>query len=121
MHVYAYFFFFIFGGKLIEKSIQVQEFAAASFVMGLKVAVTFLDAEVQVARNQSSINKFVSLQYTNSDLQIGVRERLRVGVLSSEQVHFEKFRPLNLIIRVLSTEISYLPSSSYSNLKVAKN
>ena len=41
-----FFFFFIFVGKLIEKSIQVQEFVGASFVMGLKVAVTLLEAEV---------------------------------------------------------------------------
>ena len=41
-----------------------------------------------------------------SDLQIGVRGRLRVRVLSSEHAHFEKFRPLNLQ-RVLRTENSY--------------
>ena len=39
-----------------------------------------------------------------SDLQIGVRGRVRV--LSSEHAHFEKFRPSNLK-RVLSTENSY--------------
>ena len=49
---------------------------------------------------------------TTSDLQIGVRGRLRVRVLSSEHAHFEKFRPLNLQ-RVLRTE------NSYSDLKVA--
>ena len=37
-----------------------------------------------------------------SDLQIRVRGRLRVRVLSSEHAHFEKFRPPNLK-RVLST------------------
>ena len=47
-----------------------------------------------------------------SDLQIGVRGRLRV--LSSEHAHLENFRPPNLE-RVLSTE----NSSSYCNLKVA--
>ena len=41
-----------------------------------------------------------------SDLQIGVRGRLRVRVLSSEHAHFENFRPPNLK-RVLSTENSY--------------
>ena len=40
------------------------------------------------------------------DLQIEVRGRLRVGVLSSEHAHFENFRPPNLK-RVLSTENSY--------------
>ena len=38
-----------------------------------------------------------------SDLQIGVRGRLRVRVSSSEHPHFENFRPPNLK-RVLSTE-----------------
>ena len=42
----------------------------------------------------------------NSDLQIGVRGGLRVRVISSEQAHFEKFRPLNLK-RVPSKENSY--------------
>ena len=45
------------------------------------------------------------------DLQIGVRGRLRVRVLSSEHAHFENFRPPNLK-RVLSTENSYSQSSS---------
>ena len=40
------------------------------------------------------------------DLQIGVRGRLRVRVLSSEHAHFENFRHPNLK-RVLSTENSY--------------
>ena len=39
-----------------------------------------------------------------SDLQIGVRGRVRV--LSSEHAHLENFRPLNLK-RVISTENSY--------------
>ena len=42
----------------------------------------------------------------NSNLQIGVRGRLLVRVLSSEHAHFEKFRPPNLN-RVLSMENSY--------------
>ena len=42
----------------------------------------------------------------SSDLQIGVRGRLRVRVSSSEHAHFESFRPSNLK-RVLSTENSY--------------
>ena len=41
----------------------------------------------------------------HSDLQIGVRGRLRVRVVSSEQAHFENFGPPNLE-RVLSTENS---------------
>ena len=41
-----------------------------------------------------------------SDLQIGVRGRLRVRVLSSEHAHFENVRSPNLK-RVLSTENSY--------------
>ena len=41
-----------------------------------------------------------------SDLQIGVRGRLRVRVLSSEHAHFENFCPPNLK-RVLSKENSY--------------
>ena len=41
-----------------------------------------------------------------SDLQIGVRGRLRVRVSSSEHAHFEISRPPNLK-RVLSTENSY--------------
>ena len=41
-----------------------------------------------------------------SDLQIGVRGRLRARVLSSEHAHFENFRPPNQK-RVLSTESSY--------------
>ena len=41
-----------------------------------------------------------------SDLQIGVRGRLRVRVLSSEHAHFENFSLPNLK-RVLSTENSY--------------
>ena len=41
-----------------------------------------------------------------NDLQIGVRGRLRVRVLSSEHAHFENSRPPNLK-RVLSTENSY--------------
>ena len=53
-----------------------------------------------------------------SDLQIAVRGRLRVRVLSSEHAHFENFRPPNLK-RVRSTENSYSQSSSYCNLKVA--
>ena len=49
----------------------------------------------------------------NRDLQIG--GRLRVRVFCSEQAHFEKCRPPNLM-RMLSTENSY--SSSSSDLKV---
>ena len=41
----------------------------------------------------------------HSDLQIGVRGRLRVRVVSSEHAHFENSRPPNLE-RVLSTENS---------------
>ena len=41
-----------------------------------------------------------------NDLQIGVRGRLRVRVLGSEHVHFEKFRPSSLK-RMLSTVNSY--------------
>ena len=54
-----------------------------------------------------------------SDLQIGVRGRLRIRVSSSEHAHFESFRPSNLK-RVLSKENSYSQSSSYCNLKVAR-
>ena len=53
-----------------------------------------------------------------SVLQIGVRGRPRVRVLSSEHAHFENSRPPNLK-RMLRTENSYSSSSSYSNLKVA--
>ena len=41
-----------------------------------------------------------------SDLQIGVRGRLRVRVESSEHAHFEIFRPLSLK-RMLSMVNSY--------------
>ena len=41
-----------------------------------------------------------------SDLQIGVRKRLRVRVLSSEHAHFENGRPPNLK-RGLSSENSW--------------
>ena len=41
-----------------------------------------------------------------SDLQIGVRKRLRVRVLSSEHAHLENGRPPNLK-RVLSSENSW--------------
>ena len=52
------------------------------------------------------IRKPESLEASISDLQIGVRGRLRVRVLTSEHAHFENFRPPNLK-RVLSTENSY--------------
>ena len=60
------------------------------------------EKEFILSRTTSCICRFC----VNSDLQIGVRGRLRVRVLSSEHAHFESFRPLNLQ-RVLSTENSY--------------
>ena len=51
-------------------------------------------------------NRFTLDEWENSDLQIEVRGRLRVRVLSSEHAHFENFRPTNLNQERLTFEIA---------------
>ena len=101
---------------LIPGKIRVREISAttAAFVIIAERYATVIIRQLANfhARPFSRVNI--------SDLQIGVRGRLRVRILSSEHAHFQKFRPLNLQ-RVLRTENSYSLSYSYSDLKVANS
>ena len=71
------------------------------------IVTPFLEIGATVRKQQRNVKeRSWSPKLSTSDLQIGVRGRLRVRVLSSEHAYFEKFRPLNLQ-RVRRTENSY--------------
>ena len=76
-------------------------------LVSILIANILLDIRKLLSTSQLPRNRRKNcISIGDSDLQIGVRRRLRVRVLSSEHAHFENLRRPKLR-RVPSTEISY--------------